>query len=465
MSCFSSEKRGGRCFSGGRTRREGHRDGENSDTSSVGDTEAQLSGEDDWDEQDPDPMPEMLITSSSETLLIPVFLSDYTAQQRSNLSSEDYEEGHRGGKGGELVLTRGVVDKTRKVPFNSTLRKTQLKFQVSGLIAFVVYELAIILSQVLTEGGSASAPVSSITLQYIFYGAVSSAVMIPVVAVAYVKCSWQYLTTHTLLSDWITYAMQVFLPLPFGYRRHAYGDRLFVPWFSMLIIAVWCLLYALTGPFGTSIDLVNQNMCYSNHITFANLMANFMHGSVMHLISNSLILLCFATITEVAYGGVRAYLPVVLGLPLIQPMMGFCGYVGGSATWGLLAGTSVAVWFSTLHWNANWDAYNYSANFARGFGMLWLMNVIQVFGDMLRGPNEGHISNWVHASAQLTGFLLALVCMPLFERRIMGAPGEFAAKDAKPESNSVWYYWYRIISAVGAVGAIAYIITGFVIAA
>uniref|UniRef100_A0A7S1TM79 Peptidase S54 rhomboid domain-containing protein n=1 Tax=Erythrolobus australicus TaxID=1077150 RepID=A0A7S1TM79_9RHOD len=463
MRCFSAETDGQGCLSGlraGAEERGGEHDPVNSDAEEPGsDLEAQHRQPEEG-EEDPDPMPEMFVTSSSETLLIPVFLKDYTEQQKANLSSEDYELGHRGGKGGELVLTRGVIDKTRNVPFNTALRKRQLWSQLFGMLMFVLYELAIILAQILAGGTS-----ESIRLQYMFYGAASSIVMLPVVTIAYVKCSWQYLNTHTLLSDWIVYAMQVFLPLPFGYRRGAYGATLHVPWFTALVIAVWSLMFVLTGPFGTGIGLTYMKVCDGHSITFANLMANFMHGSPMHLISNSLILLCFGVITEVPYGAVRAYLPVVLALPLVQPMMGFCGYVGGSALWGLLAGTSVAVWFSTLHWNANWDARNAAANFARGFGMLWLMNVIQVFGDMLRADGEGHLSHWVHASAQLTGFLFALVCMPLFERRVMHAPGEFSAKDAKPSSSSIWYHWYRIVAAVGLLCSMAYVIPAFFIEA
>uniref|UniRef100_A0A7S0ZDG8 Uncharacterized protein n=1 Tax=Timspurckia oligopyrenoides TaxID=708627 RepID=A0A7S0ZDG8_9RHOD len=406
-------------------------------------------------EFDPDEEPEMIMTSSSERLLIPVFLRDYTEQQRENLSSEDYELVGKLRKD-NLILTRGVVDKTRKVLFDPAKRLHQFWFQLIGAFLFGLYELSIILAQIYTKNLG-----YSITLQYIFYGAVSSIVMFPVVALAFYKCSWQYLTTHTSLSDWIVYSFQVFIPLPFGYRKKGYSRGRYFPWFTCLIIATWIVFYILTGPSGSKVNPLIRPLCSGNDITFSNLMANFMHTNAFHLLSNSLILAIYSLITEVAYGGWRSYLPVVIGLPFIQPLYGFCGYFGGSALWGLLAGSSVAVWFSTLHWKLNWDDHNNYANFARGFGLLWIMNVVQVLGDIVRGPDDTNIANWVHASAQFLGFFLGMVISPAFDRSILHAPGEFNSRDAKPEHPSIWYHWYKCVSLVGLIGAVGYIVPGF----
>jgi len=400
--------------------------------------------------------PEELTTKSSEKVVIPPFLRDYSQQR-----TDDIELGEFAVRNDDLILTRGIVDTSRKVAFDPVKRRFQLWFQIAGILAFTLYELPVIIARIYMADDQKME-----NFQHLWFGVAGSVVMIPCICIAFYRTSWQYLKRTSKLMDWMVYAIQVIIPIPAGYRKYAYGTHgTFFPWMSVMFVASWALFYILTGPYAQSLGL--SDMCSPtnlNEITFKNLMANFFHASTFHVLSNSIFLLLASIASECSYGSVRAYLPVIVGIPFIEAIYGFCGYVGGSAVWGLLMGTSVGVWFATLHWKANWDEWNYTANFSRGFSQLYIMNCVQVAGDALRKENEAPISNWVHASAQLLGCYLALAFLFVFSRPFLRAPGEYGPKDPKPtkDSNRWWYSWYYITSALGLVASTVYIAVGFV---
>jgi len=337
-----------------------------------------------------------------------------------------------------------------------TLQKQDNRWLLLMLQAFLtsvffVYELAVFLPSVYELSNAESIQQGVFGFGYLF-------VILPFMMVSSIGACMKHFGDVLRASQHPKPSFRLFLgvipsilaattTIPVAKRRQTFFNSFHFPWMTLLLVSIWTLFYIAGGPVN---DEYRQACPFSAQcpdpqtrtVTMCNFLANFVHLDAMHLTGNIFGAILQGLATESLFGSWRCFLPVCLGVPLLQPIYGQCGSVGGSAIVGLIGGVGVSVWI----WQICESGFVYRRfavieGLAITLGMNGLMNFAGVLSEWV-DINGGRVAHSVHAESQIVGFLLGTLCMISFHKitRKASVPNDV---DEDYLFNSEWSRWWN----------------------